>query len=154
MSPPNRVVTQVAKLGIPVFLRMCFGQLSMQCSPAFMAPHSLTWRFMVNTKSRLILKYGNRRLYDTTTHRYVTLEDMRQLVLHHVDFVVREKSSQADITFVTLLNVLLHSAAGRPELALNPQVVLDAIRMQAQPVEGRLNLEAAREHSTQQQVAY
>jgi polyhydroxyalkanoate synthesis repressor PhaR len=108
----------------------------------------------VNTKSRLILKYGNRRLYDTTTHRYVTLEDMRQLVLHHVDFVVRDKGSQADITLVTLLNVLLHSAAGRPELSLNPQLVLDAIRMQAQSPEVRVNPETAREHSLNQQVAY
>jgi len=36
----------------------------------------------VNVKPRTIQKYPNRRMYDTTQHRYVTLEEIRQFVLN------------------------------------------------------------------------
>ena len=43
---------------------------------------------------RLIKKYPNRRLYDTQISRYITLEEIRQLVLDGEEFQVVDKSSQ------------------------------------------------------------
>jgi polyhydroxyalkanoate synthesis repressor PhaR len=75
------------------------------------------------------LKYPNRRLYDTSTHRYITLEDVRQIALNHCDFVVRDRRTGADITCLTLLNVLVNDADdSRTWELFNRQFLLDAIR--------------------------
>lgn len=58
----------------------------------------------VNT--RLIKKYPNRRLYDTAISRYITLEEIRHLVLKGVDFRVVDKKSEKDITRTILLQVI------------------------------------------------
>jgi polyhydroxyalkanoate synthesis repressor PhaR len=55
---------------------------------------------------RVITKYPNRRLYDTTESRYVTLADIRRLVLERIDFAVIDKKSGADITRGILLQVI------------------------------------------------
>jgi polyhydroxyalkanoate synthesis repressor PhaR len=55
---------------------------------------------------RVIRKYPNRRLYDTVESRYVTLADVRRLVLERVDFVVLDRKSQQDITRSILLQVI------------------------------------------------
>lgn len=58
------------------------------------------------TEPRIIKKYPNRRLYDTEQSHYITLADIRRLVLDHVDFVVIDKKSQQDITRSILLQVI------------------------------------------------
>lgn len=58
------------------------------------------------SKSRIIKKYPNRRLYDTEESRYITLADIRGLVMHKIDFVVIDKKSQEDITRSILLQVI------------------------------------------------
>jgi len=55
---------------------------------------------------RVIKKYPNRRLYDTVESRYITLADIRRLVIDKVDFVVIDKKTQADITRSILLQVI------------------------------------------------
>ena len=55
---------------------------------------------------RVIRKYPNRRLYDTVESRYVTLADIRRLVVERVDFVVLDRKSQQDITRTILLQVI------------------------------------------------
>src|ERR1700756_339300 len=55
---------------------------------------------------RTIKKYPNRRLYDTVESRYITLADIRRLVIERIDFVVIDKKSQADITRSILLQVI------------------------------------------------
>jgi polyhydroxyalkanoate synthesis repressor PhaR len=55
---------------------------------------------------RVIKKYPNRRLYDTVESRYITLADIRRLVIDKVDFVVIDKKSQEDITRSILLQVI------------------------------------------------
>jgi polyhydroxyalkanoate synthesis repressor PhaR len=55
---------------------------------------------------RVIKKYPNRRLYDTAESRYITLADVRKLVIDKVDFVVLDKSTQEDITRSILLQVI------------------------------------------------
>jgi polyhydroxyalkanoate synthesis repressor PhaR len=58
------------------------------------------------TAPRVIRKYPNRRLYDTVESRYVTLADVRRLVVDRVDFVVLDRKSQQDITRSILLQVI------------------------------------------------
>ena len=60
----------------------------------------------VKTGPRVIRKYPNRRLYDTVESRYVTLADIRRLVVERVDFVVLDRKSQQDITRSILLQVI------------------------------------------------
>ena len=62
---------------------------------------------------RVIKKYPNRRLYDTAESRYITLADVRRLVIENIDFLVIDKKNQQDITRSILLQVIAeqeHSA--------------------------------------------
>lgn len=64
---------------------------------------------------RIIKKYPNRRLYDTETSSYVTVAQIRQLVLDRVAFVVRDNKTGADLTRAVLLQILLEEEAeGEP----------------------------------------
>jgi len=64
---------------------------------------------------RVVKKYPNRRLYDTVESRYITLADIRRLVMDKVDFVVIDKKSQEDITRSILLQVIAEQEhAGQP----------------------------------------
>ncbi|HUP91963.1 MAG TPA: polyhydroxyalkanoate synthesis repressor PhaR [Solimonas sp.] len=64
------------------------------------------------TEVRIIKKYPNRRLYDTEISRYITLEEIRQLVLQGIRFRVEDKSSQQDITRSILLQVIAEQEEG------------------------------------------
>jgi polyhydroxyalkanoate synthesis repressor PhaR len=61
---------------------------------------------------RTIKKYPNRRLYDTVESRYITLSDIRRLVIDRVDFLVIDKKSQEDITRSILLQVIAEQEHG------------------------------------------
>ena len=58
------------------------------------------------SEARVIKKYPNRRLYDTEESRYITLADVRNLVLEKIDFLVVDKKSGDDITRSILLQVI------------------------------------------------
>ncbi|MBT8131736.1 MAG: polyhydroxyalkanoate synthesis repressor PhaR [Gammaproteobacteria bacterium] len=60
----------------------------------------------LDAESRIIKKYPNRRLYDTEESRYITLADVRRLVMDKVNFVVIDKKTQQDITRCILLQVI------------------------------------------------
>lgn len=62
-------------------------------------------------ESRVIKKYPNRRLYDTEESRYITLSDVRDLVVDGVDFVVIDKKTGNDITRGILLQVISEQEA-------------------------------------------
>jgi polyhydroxyalkanoate synthesis repressor PhaR len=67
------------------------------------------------SEPRVIKKYPNRRLYDTVESRYITLADIRRLVMDRVDFVVIDKKSTYDITRSILLQVIAEQEhAGEP----------------------------------------
>ena len=67
------------------------------------------------SEPRIIKKYPNRRLYDTEESRYITLADIRRLVLERIDFVVIDKKSEEDITRSILLQVISEQEeAGEP----------------------------------------
>ena len=64
---------------------------------------------------RLIKKYPNRRLYDTQTSSYITLADVKQLVLDQEAFQVVDAKSSEDLTRSILLQIILEEeAAGIP----------------------------------------
>ena len=56
---------------------------------------------------RLIKKYPNRRLYDTQTSSYITLADVKQLVLNNEEFTVRDAKTDEDLTRSILLQIIL-----------------------------------------------
>lgn len=56
---------------------------------------------------RVIKKYPNRRLYDTAESKYVTLNDVRKLVLEGIGFCVIDKKSGGDITRNILLQIII-----------------------------------------------
>lgn len=66
-------------------------------------------------KIRVIKKYPNRRLYDTEISSYITIEDVRQLVIDGETFEVRDAKSGEDITRSVLLQIIAeHEERGQP----------------------------------------
>jgi polyhydroxyalkanoate synthesis repressor PhaR len=61
---------------------------------------------------RIIKKYPNRRLYDTEVSRYITLADVRALVMKGVGFKVTDTSNDEDITRSILLQIMLEEESG------------------------------------------
>jgi len=61
---------------------------------------------------RVIKKYPNRRLYDTSESKYVTLNDVRQLVLEGISFCVIDNKSGEDITRSILLQIIIEQEEG------------------------------------------
>jgi polyhydroxyalkanoate synthesis repressor PhaR len=61
---------------------------------------------------RVIKKYPNRRLYDTDTSTYITLADVKQLVMDSESFVVRDAKTNDDLTRSILLQIILEEEAG------------------------------------------
>jgi polyhydroxyalkanoate synthesis repressor PhaR len=61
---------------------------------------------------RVIKKYPNRRLYDTDTSSYITLAEVKQLVLDNESFIVRDAKSNEDLTRSILLQIILEEEAG------------------------------------------
>ena len=58
------------------------------------------------SEKRIIKKYPNRRLYDTAISSYITLENVRQLVVEEVDVQVLDARTKNDITRNTLLQII------------------------------------------------
>ena len=68
--------------------------------------------------SRVIKKYANRRLYDTTASSHVTLDGIRELVVAGEDVVVIDDTSGDDITRSVMLQIITEQEqGGRPILS-------------------------------------
>lgn len=65
-----------------------------------------------STPTRLIKKYPNRRLYDTRTSTYITLVDVKDLVLGHEEFQVVDAKTGEDLTRSILLQIILEEESG------------------------------------------
>lgn len=61
---------------------------------------------------RVIKKYPNRRLYDTETSSYITLAEVKALVMAREPFVVRDAKTNDDLTRSILLQIILEEEAG------------------------------------------
>jgi polyhydroxyalkanoate synthesis repressor PhaR len=66
---------------------------------------------------RVIKKYPNRRLYDTVESRYITLNDIRHLVVEKAEFLVIDKKTNEDITRSILLQVIAEQEHGEPMMS-------------------------------------
>ncbi len=77
---------------------------------------------------RVLKKYPNRRLYDTQTSGYITLADVRQMVLANESFVVRDAKSGEDLTRSILLQIILEAETGGVPMFTTP-VLAHIIRL-------------------------
>ena len=76
---------------------------------------------------RIIKKYPNRRLYDTAVSRYVSLADIRQLVVDQVSFRIVDAKTDEDITRTILLQIIVdQEEKGQP--ILSTDLLLKMIR--------------------------
>ena len=68
--------------------------------------------------TRVIKKYPNRRLYDTEISSYITIEDVRQLIVEGEEFEVRDARTGDDLTRCVLLQIIAeHEQDGEPVLS-------------------------------------
>lgn len=77
---------------------------------------------------KLIRKYVNRRLYDTTQSRYVNLEDLRKLIISGSDIKVIEQATGEEITTTVLLQIIEDSEKHGAHL-LKPDFLAQLIRL-------------------------
>jgi polyhydroxyalkanoate synthesis repressor PhaR len=84
---------------------------------------------------RIIKKYPNRRLYDTDTSTYITLAEVKTLVMNGDAFVVRDAKSNEDLTRSILLQIILEEeTAGVP--MFTEQVLANIIRFYGHSMQG------------------
>ena len=84
---------------------------------------------------RIIKKYPNRRLYDTTTSAYITLTDVRALVMSRSSFAVRDAKTNEDLTRAILLQIILEEEAGGAPM-FTEQVLANIIRFYGNAMQG------------------
>ncbi len=68
----------------------------------------------MNPQKMVIKKYANRRLYDTSSSRYINLEDIAALVRNGKDLQVVDAKTGEDLTRVTLTQIIVEDARGQP----------------------------------------
>ena len=85
--------------------------------------------------TRVIKKYPNRRLYDTEISSYITIEDVRQLIVEGVEFEVRDAKTGDDLTRQVLLQIIAeHEQNGEP--MLSTQLLSQIIRFYGDSLQG------------------
>lgn len=86
---------------------------------------------------RIIKKYPNRRLYDTKTSSYITLAQVKELVMQREPFEVRDAKTADDITRSILLQIILEEEAGGSPMFTAP-VLENLIRFYGNAMQGML----------------
>ncbi len=87
------------------------------------------------SQTRIIKKYPNRRLYDTEISSYITLEEVRQLVVDGETFEVRDAKSGEDLTRSVLLQIISdHEERGQP--MFTTQLLSQIIRFYGDSLQG------------------
>jgi len=84
---------------------------------------------------RVIKKYPNRRLYDTDTSTYITLAEVKQLVMDSEPFVVRDAKTNDDLTRSILLQIILEEEAGGAPM-FTEAVLANIIRFYGHAMQG------------------
>ncbi|MHB1200740.1 MAG: polyhydroxyalkanoate synthesis repressor PhaR [Polaromonas sp.] len=84
---------------------------------------------------RVIKKYPNRRLYDTETSAYITLTQVRQLVMASTQFVVRDAKTGEDLTRSILLQIILEEETGGAPM-FTEAVLANIIRFYGNAMQG------------------
>lgn len=84
---------------------------------------------------RVIKKYPNRRLYDTDTSSYITLAEVKRLVMDSEPFVVRDVKTGEDLTRSILLQIILEEEANGSPM-FTPEVLASVIRFYGHAMQG------------------
>ena len=85
--------------------------------------------------TRIIKKYPNRRLYDTENSGYITLADVKEMVLGHVEFQVIDAKTGEDLTRSILLQIILdEESAGMP--MFSSEMLAQMIRFYGNALQG------------------
>src|SRR5450830_447180 len=99
------------------------------------------WDFVLGSAKksidRLIKKYPNRRLYDTQTSSYITLSDVKQLVLEADEFTVVDAKSNDDLTRSILLQIILEEEANGVPM-FSSSVLAQIIRYYGHAMQGMM----------------
>lgn len=88
-----------------------------------------------STTQRIIKKYPNRRLYDTQTSAYVTLSEVKELVMAAQPLLVRDAKTGEDITRSILLQIILEEEAGGAPI-FSETVLSNIIRFYGHAMQG------------------
>ncbi|KTD52683.1 polyhydroxyalkanoate synthesis regulator DNA-binding domain-containing protein [Legionella quateirensis] len=83
--------------------------------------------------TRLIKKYKNRRLYDTETSQYITLEQLQRYVVDGVAFRIEDSETGKDLTNSVLLQIIVDMEAG-PTQFLSPEILRQIISLANHPM--------------------
>ena len=86
---------------------------------------------------RLIKKYPNRRLYDTKTSSYITLVNVKELVLQNEAFQVIDAKSGDDLTRSILLQIILEEEGGGAPM-FSSDVLTQFIRFYGSAMQGMM----------------
>jgi polyhydroxyalkanoate synthesis repressor PhaR len=84
---------------------------------------------------RVLKKYPNRRLYDTRASSYITLADVKKMVLQGDEFEVRDAKSGEDLTRSILLQIILEEEAGNVPM-FSAQTLAQIIRFYGHAMQG------------------
>ena len=87
---------------------------------------------------RIIKKYPNRRLYDTATSCYITLEDVKKLVLGHVEFKIEDAKTKEDLTRAILLQIILEEESGNGTPMFSSDALSQIIRFYGNAMQGMM----------------
>ncbi|RMH92985.1 polyhydroxyalkanoate synthesis repressor PhaR [Lysobacter pythonis] len=85
--------------------------------------------------TRIIKKYPNRRLYDTEISSYITVEEVRQLILDGEEFEVRDAKTGEDLTRQVLLQIIAEQEQGGAPV-LSTQLLSQIIRFYGDSMQG------------------
>jgi polyhydroxyalkanoate synthesis repressor PhaR len=86
---------------------------------------------------RVLKKYPNRRLYDTQSSSYITLADVKRMVLAGEDFEVRDAKSGDDLTRSILLQIILEEETGGVPM-FSTQMLSQIIRFYGHAMQGMM----------------
>jgi polyhydroxyalkanoate synthesis repressor PhaR len=89
------------------------------------------------TAPRILKKYPNRRLYDTSASSYITLVDVKNMVLEGLDFEVRDAKTGEDLTRSILLQIILEEEAGGVPM-FNARMLSQIIRFSGHAMQGMM----------------
>jgi polyhydroxyalkanoate synthesis repressor PhaR len=87
---------------------------------------------------RTIKKYPNRRLYDTATSSYITLEDVKKLVLSNTEFKVEDAKTKEDLTRAILLQIILEEESGPGTPMFSCDALAQIIRFYGNAMQGMM----------------
>ena len=88
---------------------------------------------------RVIKKYPNRRLYDTSKSTYITLDDVKTLVLNLERFKVLDSKTEDDLTSSILLQIIMEQEGDDGGSVMTNEVLQNLIRFYGQPLRGEMS---------------